>query len=121
VSKNSAGVGRTGTFIAVERLLRYMKYSDSVDIVQTVLGMRDDRCSMVQAEVSDVTSGLFVFVGYGCDCENDSDQSDNIQGLHSPSVHELLFFLLSLSLSLSVPLQYSKIFRLSARYALTYE
>jgi cadherin 5 type 2 (VE-cadherin) len=51
----SAGVGRTGTFIALDRLLQQfdkLPYNDYLDIYGTVLDMRRCRDKMVQTEVS---------------------------------------------------------------------
>jgi protein tyrosine phosphatase len=48
---NSAGVGRTGTFIAVDYLLQHIKDHDEVDIFNFVLEMRNNRLNMVQTEV----------------------------------------------------------------------
>ena len=47
----SAGVGRTGTFIAVDHLLQYIRNHDTVNIYQLVLDMREHRVNMVQTEV----------------------------------------------------------------------
>ncbi|XP_060599175.1 tyrosine-protein phosphatase 10D-like [Ruditapes philippinarum] len=46
----SAGVGRTGTFIAVDYLLQHIKDHDEVDIFNLVLEMRNNRLNMVQTE-----------------------------------------------------------------------
>ncbi|XP_013387209.1 receptor-type tyrosine-protein phosphatase eta isoform X2 [Lingula anatina] len=46
----SAGVGRTGTFIAVDRLLQHIREHNEVDIFGLVLEMRENRCNMVQTE-----------------------------------------------------------------------
>ncbi|XP_066970331.1 tyrosine-protein phosphatase 10D-like [Macrobrachium rosenbergii] len=46
----SAGVGRSGTFIAIDKLLFTMEISDEVDIFGIVYNMRRERVSMVQAE-----------------------------------------------------------------------
>ncbi|XP_067950594.1 receptor-type tyrosine-protein phosphatase beta-like [Watersipora subatra] len=46
----SAGVGRTGTYIAVDRLLQEIQENDEIDIFAMVLEMRDYRCKMVQTE-----------------------------------------------------------------------
>ena len=51
----SAGVGRTGTFIALDRLLQQFDKLSSdgyLDIYGTVLDMRKSRNKMVQTEVS---------------------------------------------------------------------
>ena len=47
----SAGVGRSGTFIALDRILQQIKKSDSVDIFGIVYGMRKER----------VTKKLFIY------------------------------------------------------------
>ncbi|XP_067950911.1 receptor-type tyrosine-protein phosphatase H-like isoform X1 [Watersipora subatra] len=46
----SAGVGRTGTYIAVDRLLQHIQDHDEIDIFNLVLEMRNYRCRMVQTE-----------------------------------------------------------------------
>jgi cadherin 5 type 2 (VE-cadherin) len=51
----SAGIGRTGTFIALDRLLQQFDKSPHdgcLDIYGTVLDMRKCRGNMVQTEVS---------------------------------------------------------------------
>ena len=47
----SAGVGRTGTYISVDRLLQHMQDHDDIDIFNLVLELREYRCRMVQTEV----------------------------------------------------------------------
>lgn len=47
----SAGVGRTGTFIALDRLLQHIRDHEFVDILGLVSDMRSYRMSMVQTEV----------------------------------------------------------------------
>ncbi|XP_033745467.1 receptor-type tyrosine-protein phosphatase epsilon-like isoform X2 [Pecten maximus] len=44
----SAGVGRTGTFIALDALLEYGKESGHIDVKQYIKTMRKDRINMVQ-------------------------------------------------------------------------
>ncbi|XP_038636399.1 receptor-type tyrosine-protein phosphatase beta isoform X1 [Scyliorhinus canicula] len=46
----SAGVGRTGTFIALDRILQHLESKDSVDIYGTVYDLRLHRVHMVQTE-----------------------------------------------------------------------
>ena len=49
----SAGVGRTGTFIAVDYLLQHLDSHDYVDIYGIVYKMRMQRNCMVQTKVSE--------------------------------------------------------------------
>lgn len=46
----SAGVGRSGTFIAIDRILQIIRNHDTVDIFGIVCEMRRERCHMVQNE-----------------------------------------------------------------------
>lgn len=46
----SAGVGRSGTFIALDRILQSINHSDVVDIFGIVYAMRKERVWMVQTE-----------------------------------------------------------------------
>nr|XP_022292898.1 tyrosine-protein phosphatase 10D-like isoform X5 [Crassostrea virginica] len=46
----SAGVGRTGTFIAVDYLMQFVRTSDVIDIYSYVMKMRNNRPNMVQTE-----------------------------------------------------------------------
>ena len=48
-----AGVGRTGTFIALETLLHRLDDGDSVDVYGVVCHMRMQRNFMVQTEVNE--------------------------------------------------------------------
>ena len=48
---SSAGVGRTGTFIALDRILQQLDSKDSVDIYGAVHDLRLHRVHMVQTEV----------------------------------------------------------------------
>ena len=50
----SAGVGRTGTFIAIDQLLQYLHRQDQIDIYGQVYQLRMQRCHMVQTEVSEL-------------------------------------------------------------------
>lgn len=47
----SAGVGRTGVFIALSIVLERMRYEGVVDMFQTVKVLRTQRPAMVQTEV----------------------------------------------------------------------
>ena len=57
-SAYSAGVGRSGTFIVVDRLLQHIDHtsSDVLDIYSLVHEMRRFRCWMVQTEVAHAPS-----------------------------------------------------------------
>ena len=47
----SNGVGRTGIFIAVDTLIQQAREEKSVDVISTILNMRNNRCNMVKTEV----------------------------------------------------------------------
>jgi len=54
---SSAGVGRTGSFIAVDRLQQYLdsdsfSLEDSINLFTMVMEMRQNRVQMVQTEVN---------------------------------------------------------------------
>lgn len=51
VSYFSAGVGRSGTFVVLDRLLQHIKTHDTVDIFSSVAELRRERVWMVQTEV----------------------------------------------------------------------
>ncbi|KAL3882799.1 hypothetical protein ACJMK2_029106, partial [Sinanodonta woodiana] len=46
----SDGVGATGTFIAIDYLMKYVQEHDEIDIFNLVYTMRSNRCNMVQTE-----------------------------------------------------------------------
>lgn len=48
---HSAGVGRTGTFIALDRLMQHIREHEFVDVLGLVAEMRAHRLCMVQTEV----------------------------------------------------------------------
>lgn len=48
----SAGIGRTGTFIALDALYRHGIKEGSINIVEYVHTMREDRMNMIQNLVS---------------------------------------------------------------------
>ena len=47
----SAGVGRTGTLIALDILIQEMKANDQIDILKTTFQLRRCRVNMIQSEV----------------------------------------------------------------------
>lgn len=51
----SAGVGRTGVFIALTNLIERLKTAAVVDVCQTVRKLRHQRTAMVQTRVSRVS------------------------------------------------------------------
>lgn len=51
----SAGVGRTGTFVALDRLLQQLDTSDALDVYGCVWQLRLHRSHMLQTEVRVVT------------------------------------------------------------------
>ena len=59
---SSAGVGRTGTFIAIDHLLQHLKEHPYVDIYGIVYEMRKQRNLMVQTEVKNVLEHLDRFL-----------------------------------------------------------
>ena len=48
----SAGVGRTGTFIALDILLNTARHQQQIEIVQCVEKLRNQRLLMVQTKVT---------------------------------------------------------------------
>ena len=48
----SAGVGRTGTFILLDRVMQQMKREGTLSIYNILKGMRGQRMKMVQTEVA---------------------------------------------------------------------
>ena len=47
----SAGVGRTGTFILLDRVMQQMKREGTLSIYNILKGMRGQRMKMVQTQV----------------------------------------------------------------------
>ncbi|KAG8131940.1 hypothetical protein E2320_009839, partial [Naja naja] len=62
----SAGVGRTGTFIALDRLLQQLKHEKLVDIFNTVYSLRMNRHCMIE------TLGQYIFL-HSCILEKISE------------------------------------------------
>ena len=52
----SNGVGRTGIFIAVDRLIQQAREEKTVDVCSVILDMRNNRCNMVKTEVRMIIS-----------------------------------------------------------------
>lgn len=63
---NSAGVGRTGAFIAMDRALEQAK-EGVVDVMGIVNGMRQQRMKMVQTPVSTIIDNLLI-IASTCEC-----------------------------------------------------
>ena len=53
LSLHSAGVGRTGTYIAIDAMIEKIQREGTIDIYNFVLQMRRERSLMVQTVVSD--------------------------------------------------------------------
>lgn len=75
----STGVSRTGTFIAVDRLLQHVKEHDDIDIYGVILDMRNYRSQMVKTEEQ------FIFI-YEClrhfiTLEEDVDHDGSREGM----------------------------------------
>ena len=54
----SAGIGRTGTFIVIDYLIRQAKAESHLDVFRTVTDMRYQRANFVQTDVSCVILAL---------------------------------------------------------------
>ena len=50
--QHSAGVGRTGTYIAIDSLMEQAKQEPEIDVFQFVIDMRQKRMKMIQTAVS---------------------------------------------------------------------
>ena len=61
ISSYSTGVGRTGTYIAVDRLLQHIKDHDCVDVYSVILDMRQYRGNVVKTLVN-MSFDLFLIV-----------------------------------------------------------
>jgi len=56
----SAGIGRTGTFIAIDALYENGQKTGYIDIMEYVQMMRKDRMNMIQTKVSVVSPLLLI-------------------------------------------------------------
>ncbi|XP_042322212.1 receptor-type tyrosine-protein phosphatase V-like isoform X3 [Sceloporus undulatus] len=63
----SAGVGRTGTFIALDRLLQQLKHEKVVDVFNTIYSLRMNRHRMIE------TLGQYIFL-HNCILEKISEE-----------------------------------------------
>lgn len=54
----SAGVGRTGTFITCDMLLRQIQNRTKLNVFKTALKLREQRSNMVQTQVSNISEFL---------------------------------------------------------------
>lgn len=71
----SAGVGRSGTFIALDRLVQHIECGRPIDVFGTVYEMRMERCHMVQNEVRrlrkkmlNANFAIYLQCAYECCC-----------------------------------------------------
>ena len=65
---HSAGVGRTGTFIAIDNILEQIEKEQVVDIPGAITKIRQRRMKMVQTHVSSSLSFSLCLYGNYCDC-----------------------------------------------------
>lgn len=52
---NSAGVGRTGTFVLIDHVLHLIRHQTEIDVFGLVLDMRNNRPTMIQTEVQNLS------------------------------------------------------------------
>ncbi|KRZ09678.1 Tyrosine-protein phosphatase 10D [Trichinella zimbabwensis] len=71
----SAGVGRSGTFIALDRLLQGVEQGVPIDVYGTVRSLRKERVWMVQTEQQ------YVFIHHCLLCALESDVANNVDDM----------------------------------------
>lgn len=61
---SSAGIGRTGTFIALDYLLKEVMTKDSIDVINCVSKLRQQRAFSIQTDVREsfLVSNIFFFL-----------------------------------------------------------
>ncbi|ESO85747.1 hypothetical protein LOTGIDRAFT_130294, partial [Lottia gigantea] len=87
----SAGVGRTGTFIATDMLLQQIPDSEEIDIFGLVLEMRENRSLMVQTE------NQYIYIH---DCIRDALIDDTDEEELEENIYENEGLYLSISISI---------------------
>jgi len=85
----SAGVGRTGTFIAMDRLLQHLKEYSYVDIFGIVYQMRKHRVFMVQTESQYILIHQMVqdVLNHVYDESDDDDEARSLGSLKDVSIN----------------------------------
>jgi protein tyrosine phosphatase len=57
---SSAGVGRTGTYIAIDSLIQMIKAGNEINVFKFVNGLREQRILMVQRPVNLLHNNLLL-------------------------------------------------------------
>ncbi|PSN57248.1 hypothetical protein C0J52_02540 [Blattella germanica] len=103
----SAGVGRTGTLIALDILLQHISENKKVDIFGTVFKLREQRINMVQTE------GQYTYI-YRCIKEAVQDPTIVSQGTTTNNSLEPIYENVGTTLN-SIPYEYEKLPKVSAK------